>query len=154
MCYNLSMKSVQNEETRTTETVTISRAEYEELKAQNAELSQQVQYLLEQMRLARKKQFGASSEQSRYDAPEQLSLFNEAEFFADARSAEPELVEIETPYRKKRSETKDSLPEDLPVETTEHFLRRKTEPALSVGLRCTSLARPCSAGLSLYLHRQ
>ena len=125
MCYNLIMKNVKNEETRTTETVTISRAEYEEYLAQKeqiSELSQQVQYLLEQMRLARKKQFGASSEQSRYVTPEQLSLFNEAEFFADERSIEPELVEIETHYRKKRSETKDSLPEDLPVETTEHFL--------------------------------
>ena len=123
------MKNVENNETRTTETVTISRVEYDEMKAQvdslrgeNAELSQQVQYLLEQMRLARKKQFGASSEQSKYDAPEQLSLFNEAEFFADESSIEPELVEIETHYRKKRSETKDSLPEDLPVETNEHFL--------------------------------
>ena len=123
------MENVLNEETRTTETVTISRAEYEKMKAQvdslkgeNAELSQQVQYLLEQMRLARKKQFGASSEQSKYDAPDQLSLFNEAEFFADEHYAEHELVEIETHYRKKRSETKDSLPEDLPVETNEHFL--------------------------------
>jgi len=119
------MENVKNEETRTTETVTISRAEYEELtaaKSQVAELSQQVQYLLERMRLAGKKQFGASSEQSKYDAPEQLSLFNEAEFFADESSVEPELVEIEIHYRKKRSETKDSLPEDLPVETTEHYL--------------------------------
>ncbi|MDO9535223.1 MAG: IS66 family transposase [Bacillota bacterium] len=119
------MENVKNEETRATETVTISRAEYDELtaaKSQVAELSQQVQYLLEQMRLARKKQFGASSEQSKYDAPEQLNLFNEAEFFANESSAEPELVEIETHYRKKRSETKDSLPEDLPVETMEHFL--------------------------------
>ena len=119
------MKNVQNEETRTTEMITISRAEYEEYLAQKeqiSELSQQVQYLLEQMRLARKKQFGASSEQSKYDAPDQLSLFNEAEFFADERSVEPELIEIETHYRKRRSETKDSLPEDLPVETNEHFL--------------------------------
>ena len=114
--------------TSNTETVTISCAEYEELttkmdslKAENAELSQQVQWLLEQMRLARKKQFGSSSEQSKYDAPEQLSLFNEAEFFADD-SVEPEFVEIEKHCRKKRVETKDELPEDLPVETTEHYL--------------------------------
>lgn len=124
MCYNLSMGNVQNEETRTTETVTISRAEYEEYLAQKeqiSELSQQVQYLLEQMRLARKKQFGSSSEQSKYDGGDQLSLFNEPEFFSD-ESSEPELAEVEKHYRKRRSETKDELPEDLPVETIEHFL--------------------------------
>ena len=38
-------------ETRNTETVTISRAEYEELKSQN-------EWLLEQLRLANKKRFG------------------------------------------------------------------------------------------------
>lgn len=44
--------------TRTTETVTISCAEYEELKSQN-------EWLMEQLRLLKKKQFGASSERER-----------------------------------------------------------------------------------------
>ena len=101
--------------TSNTETITISRAEYDTLNGQISELSQQVQYLLEQMCLARKKQYGSSSEQSKYDGGEQLSLFNEAEFFA-GESSEPELTEVEKHYRKKRSETKDSLPENLPVE--------------------------------------
>lgn len=107
--------------TSNTETITISRAEYDTLNGQISELSHQVQYLLEQMRLARKKQYGSSSEQSKYDGGEQLSLFNEAEFFAD-ESPEPELTEVEKHYRKKRSETKDCLPENLPVETVECFL--------------------------------
>ena len=107
--------------TSNTETITISRAEYDALNGQISELSHQVQYLLEQMRLARKKQYGSSSEQSKYDGGEQLSLFNEAEFFAD-ESPEPELTEVEKHYRKKRSETKDCLPENLPVETVECFL--------------------------------
>ena len=48
----------QTQETRTTETITISRAEYEQLKSQN-------EWLMEQLRLLKKKQFGASSEQSK-----------------------------------------------------------------------------------------
>ena len=52
------MKKLEETETRTTETVTISRAEYDsfmELKSQN-------EWLLEQLRLANNKLFGASSE--------------------------------------------------------------------------------------------
>ena len=37
------------------ETVTISREEYEELKAQNADLNTQVKWLMEQMKLAKSK---------------------------------------------------------------------------------------------------
>lgn len=116
------MKNDKIKSINTAETITISRAEYNELvaaKAQASELSQQVQYLLEQMKLARKKQFGASAEQSRYDSPSQLNLFNEAEYFADESFLEPELSKVEAHYRKKRKEAKDNLPEDLPVETVE-----------------------------------
>ena len=53
--------------TSNTETVTISRAEYERLQAQSeriSELESRVDMLLEALRLARHKQFGASSEKS------------------------------------------------------------------------------------------
>ena len=49
------------------ETVTISRAEYEELKLQN-------QWLLEQLGLAKKRQFGSSSEKLHEELPGQFSL--------------------------------------------------------------------------------
>ena len=57
MCYNNSMSNKNDSGTRTTEMVTISRAEYEDLKAQN-------QWLMEQLRLIRKKQFGYTSEKA------------------------------------------------------------------------------------------
>lgn len=106
------------------ETVTISKTEYEALvasKEQVAHLEQQIEVLLNQMRLARHKQFGPSSEKSKYD-PEQLNLFNEAEVFVDPEVAEPELVEIEKHYRKRTRLTTDKLPDDLPVEVVEHGL--------------------------------
>ena len=59
------------------ETVTISRAEYEELLQQNNDLQQRIDYLMAQMRLSRRKQFGSSSEKSEYD---QLSLFDRNNF--------------------------------------------------------------------------
>ena len=79
-------------ETRNAETVTISRAEYEELKTEYealkedyAELTRKLEWLMEQLRLSRQKRFGASSEKTNEDGFEQLSLlFNEAEVYAEA----------------------------------------------------------------------
>lgn len=102
------------------ETVTITKAEYDALIANQAHLEQQVKYLLDQMRLARHRQFGASSEKSEYDSA-QLNLFNEAEVFASPE-AEPELVQIEKHYRKRTRLTTDKLPDDLPIEVVEHGL--------------------------------
>ena len=78
------------------ETVTISREEYEaqtaRLTAQEeriAELEQQISLLMEALRLARHKRFGASSEKVSGENLEQLSfLFNEAEVCAGDESAE------------------------------------------------------------------
>ena len=59
------MKSTNDFQTSNPEMVTISRAEYEQFQAQSwriAELEQQVSVLMEALRLARHKQFGASSE--------------------------------------------------------------------------------------------
>jgi transposase len=65
--------------------------------------SRQLRWLMEQMRLSKHRQYGASSENSSYG---QLSLFNETEATADANVAEPEFVEVERHYRKRRRESK------------------------------------------------
>jgi len=84
-----------------------------------AELEQQIQWFMAQIRLARHKQFGVSSEQTNL---EQISLFNEAETAADLAAPEPSLTEVKAHYRKKTRLTTDKLPEDLPVEVIEHEL--------------------------------
>jgi transposase len=91
----------------------------EELTAENERLRQQVQWLMEQFRLAKHKQFGASSEQTHLN---QLYLFNEAEQTASLSAPEPEITEVKAHYRKKTRLTTDKLPEDLPVEVIEHEL--------------------------------
>ena len=64
-------------------TITISLAEYDAKEAQIAELKSQNEWLMEQLRLLKKKQFGTSSEQTREQLDGQLSLlFNEAEAYA------------------------------------------------------------------------
>jgi len=78
-----------------------------------------VEWFLAQLRLARHKQYGASSEQT---YPTQMSIFNEAEASANLAQPEPEITEVKAHYRKRTRLTTDKLPEDLPVEVIEHEL--------------------------------
>ena len=115
------MKSENKAVAETAKNVTISIEEYEHLKAENARLNQQLQWLLEGIKLTRKKLFGASSEKS--SASVQLSfLFNEAEVYEDQAAAqEEESVPVAAHERKRRSgSVKDVLPENLPVDVVEH----------------------------------
>jgi hypothetical protein len=70
---------------------TENQTEIDALKTRVSELEALVKYYEEQFRISKRRQFGASSEKSEYDFA-QLSLFNEAELFADEAVPEPELV--------------------------------------------------------------
>lgn len=132
--YNSIMENERNAATNTTEMVSISRAEYEKFQGQEqqllalnerlAQMEHQIEGLMEALRLANHKRFGASSEKSEETLMEQLSfLFNEAEVFAAATEAE-ESTEVAGHKRRKKNNdyTTDSIPEDLPVERIEHHL--------------------------------
>lgn len=110
------MKNKPVSQTRTTEMVTIPRAEYEQLKAQ-------IEWLLEQLRVIRNKQFGSSSEKASEEVYEQLSLlFDEAEVYA-AETEETPAVEVRSHTRKQKSgQVRDILPKDIEVVETEHTL--------------------------------
>ena len=67
--------------------VTISQAEYDELlkiKEETKELQARLDWLLEQLRLAKHKYYGASSEKSDANDYIQLRFFDEAETYTDA----------------------------------------------------------------------
>ena len=132
--YNRHMKKTDNIQTSNAEMVTISRAEYEKFQGQEqqllalnerlAEMEQRIEGLMEALRLANHKRFGASSEKSEDTLMEQLSfLFNEAEVFAAAAEKE-EVTEVAAHKRRKKNNdyTLDSIPEDLPRERIEHRL--------------------------------
>ena len=78
--------------------VTISRVEYEEFQAQRkkiSELDNHADILMEALRLARHKQFGASSEKSEETFMEQLSfLFDEAEVYSAAEKEEKNVTSV------------------------------------------------------------
>ena len=131
------------------EMVTISRAEYEALQAklhaQNQELvkknqelegkSQELvaallknQWLLEQLRLNRKKQYGSSSEQLDQLVFEQFGrVFNEAE--AWCAGVEKKETQVKAHTRKPRSGSLDEVaPEGTPVEVVEHRPENRSCP--------------------------
>ena len=128
------MNKTNDFQTSNAEMVTIFRAEYERFQGQEqqllalnerlAEMEKQIEGLMEALRLANHKRFGASSEKSEETLMEQLSfLFNEAEVFA-AAAAEEESTEVAAHKRRKKNNdyTMDSIPENLPVERIEHRL--------------------------------
>jgi len=96
------------------------------LKSRVVELETLVKWYEEQFRLNKHRQFGAKSEKSEYDIG-QLSIFNEIEFTADTTVAEPEIVEVEKHYRKRKRLVNDSLPEGIPVETIEYKLPQEEQ---------------------------
>ena len=109
--------------------VTISRAEYEELKLQN-------QWLLEQLGLAKKRQFGASSERLEEGLMDQLSLMaNEAEAYAyGTKNATAEQVAVKAHARKRQSgNVLDIVPEGTPTEVVEHRLSEEERTCNTCG---------------------
>ena len=96
------------------------KTEIETLKVQNSELHKQLSWLIEQLKLGKKREFGASSEKSEYDFA-QLMIFNEAEYFAKPEIVEPKIAIIKE-HRRKTRLTTDKLPPDIPIEIVEHTL--------------------------------
>ena len=126
-------------ETSNTEMVTISRAEYEHLQAQN-------QWLMEQLRLLKKRAYGTSSEKASEEVYEQLSLlFNEAEAYVDAEScdaAKAPAVEVKAHSRKRKSgKVRDIVPANIPVEVVEHHLSDEELACPQCGSQMTAIGK-------------
>lgn len=137
---------MENKETQTSgteEMVTISRAEYERLQQENARmeakysareqeqaqvitsLTLQNEWLLEQLKLSKKKLFGRSSEQAAQLVMDQLSLtMNEVEaYIFGTNSAGKAPVAVKAHERKRQSgNVLDVVPEGTPTEVVEHRL--------------------------------
>ena len=102
--------------------VTISRAEYDADKSYIAELEQQNRWLMEQMKLLKRKQFGSTSERASDEVMEQLSLlFDEAETYAYTEQKAETAVRSHT-RKKNTGSIRDIIPKDIPVEEIIHEL--------------------------------
>lgn len=97
-----------------------------QLEAENAKLKARIQELealnkwyVEQLKLSRQKQFGASSEKSRRDDLAQLNLFNEAESERRPFVDEPDTQTVA--YQRKKGKRGENI-KNLPVEVIEYTL--------------------------------
>ena len=119
----------------TEEMVTISRAEYERLRQTAAHEKEQAQvitsltlqneWLLEQLKLSKRKLFGRSSEQAEQMVMDQLSLtYNELEAYAfGTKAATEKQIAVKSHERKRQSgNVLDVVAEGTPTEVVEHRL--------------------------------
>ena len=120
------MENKKNTAASAPEMVTISRAEYEELKLQN-------QWLLEQFGLAKKRQFGASSERLQEGLMDQLFLMaNETEAYAyGTKNATAEQVAVKAHARKRqRGDVLDIVTEGTPRKWWSAAFAKRSAPAM------------------------
>ena len=123
MWYNEGSKSKGDAGGMKDETVTIPKADYDELLSSNARMADAIRNLEEKVRLLQRARFGASSEKSKYDdGSVQLSMedvFNEVELCADAAAGapapEPDLTKVKAHTRKLHATNPEKLPDDLEV---------------------------------------
>ena len=104
-------------EVKNSETVTITKAEYDSLKQIESEFN----WLKEQLQISKKKTFGSSSERTEQLYEGISLLFNEAELIEDIES-KPEEITVEKHTRKKKSGCIDKLPENVETYIVEHSL--------------------------------
>ena len=149
------MRNNKEKVTGSEEMVTISRAEYEEFQGQKERISaleQQIALLTEAIRLSRQKRFGASSERTSEEVMEQLSLlFNEAEVYVDRAAEEDDGSVVVAAHKrhKKHEYTLDELPENVPVEVTEHRLPEEELVCPECGSTMTKIGKEVRRRLKL-----
>lgn len=91
--------------------------------AQIGELEAKINFLIEQMKLAKHKRFGSSSEKNQCSGQMILECcFNEAEKEAEQPFVEPTVEEIKGYKRRKQKGHKEAKLANLPVEIIEHYL--------------------------------
>ena len=125
--YNIAMKNETTSTKRTTETVTISSAEYERLKRENEQLEGRVRWLEEQLKVLAKNHFGSKHETASEEVIGQMAmLFDEPELYAHLEEIEQESVaapeKTSAEKKKKRAFILDKLPENAEVKVAAHQL--------------------------------
>ena len=157
----------------TEEMVTISRAEYERLqqeKARNAKLEAKLaareqeqaqvitsltlqnEWLLEQLKLSKKKLFGRSSEQAEQMVMDQLSLtYNELEAYAfGTKAATEKQIAVKAHERKRQSgNVLDVVPDGTPTEVVEHRLSENELTCSACGSKVVEIGKEVRRSLMM-----
>ena len=153
--YNVYMESREMQTSNTEEMVTISRAEYERFQEQAqviTGLTLQKEWLLEQLKLSKKKLFGRSSEQAEQMVMEQLSFtYNEAEAYVSGTNAAAEKpVAVKAHERKRQSgNVLDVVPEGTRTEVVEHRLPENERICSACGSELVEIGKEVRRALQM-----
>ena len=115
-------------EVKNSETVTITKAEYDSLKQIESEFN----WLKEQLQISKKKTFGSSSERTEQLYDGISLLFNEAEVIEDIESKTEEIT-VEKHTRRKKTGCFDKLPENVETYVVEHDLSEEEKKCPECG---------------------
>lgn len=131
-------------EVKNSETVTITKAEYDSLKQIESEFN----WLKEQLQIIKKKTFGSSSERT-----EQLNdgislLFNEAEIIEDIESKTEEIT-VEKHTRRKKTGCIEKLPENVETYVVEHDLSEEEKKCPECGEEMEVIGRKVTKHLEM-----
>ena len=110
--------------TRTAETETVSRAEYEKLKQENERLEDRIRWLEEQLKVLAKNHFGSKHESASDEVIGQMALlFDEPELYAHLEEIQQKETKVpEQKPKKKRAFVLDELPANAELEVVTHEL--------------------------------
>lgn len=117
------MKNANENTTKKVDTVTIPREEYEQLKQDNAVLTNMNNWLKEQLGIMKKNAYGSKSEHASEEVNNQMSLlFDEPEVYAWLEESHEKTIPVVAHERtkKERKYLLDKLPENAEVDVVEH----------------------------------
>ena len=138
-------------EVKNSETVTITKAEYESfksLKEHCANLESELNWLKEQLQISKKKTFGSSSERTEQLYEGISLLFNEAEVIEDIESKTEEIT-VEQHTRRKKTGCFDKLPENAETYVVEHDLSEEEKKCPECGEEMEVIGRKVTKHLEM-----
>ena len=133
---------------KSSETVTITKAEYESLKEHCANLESELNWLKEQLQIIKKKTFGSSSERTEQLYDGISLLFNEAEVIKDTESKTEEIT-VEKHTRRKKTGCFDKLPENVETYVVEHDLSEDEKKCPECGEEMEVIGRKVTKRLEM-----
>ena len=135
-------------EVKNSETVTITKAEYESLKEHCANLESELNWLKEQLQITQKKTFGSSSERTEQLYDGISLLFNEAEVIEDIESKTEEIT-VEKHTRRKKTGCLEKLPENVETYVVEHDLSDEEKKCPECGEEMEVIGRKVTKHLEM-----
>ena len=131
-------------EAKNSETVTITKAEYDSLKQIESEFN----WLKEQLQIIKKKTFGSSSEHTEQLYDGISLLFNEAELIEDIESKTEEIT-VEKHTRRKKTGCFEKLPENVETYVVEHDLSEEEKKCPECGEEMKVIGRKVTKRLEM-----